>query len=213
VSAIRILVPAAAIIAIGGGIGLADLARRHDRILLKLPEPPPLEPVKPASTGQTPDATTDTAPAGTQPESGTPADQASVPAATGETPTAQPAQAATTPAELPKGHITISQAWSLYEQQAFFVDARRKDVYVEGHVANAFRADMASFKSSTPAWVSGLPKDMILVVYCNGGDCDESEHVAKLLYASGFTAVYIMHDGYPAWKAAGHPVETGEGQE
>jgi len=213
VSAIRIILPAAAIIAIGGGIGLADLARRHDRILLKMPEPPPLEVVRTADTAVTPDAAegataTDTLPGGEAPASQTPAQ------ATPEgTPTAQPTPAAPAQAELPKGHITINQAWSLYEQQAFFVDARRKDVYIEGHVAGAFRADMGSFKSSTPAWVSGLPKDMILVVYCNGGDCDESEHVAKLLYASGFTAVYIMHDGFPAWKAAGHPVETGEGQE
>jgi rhodanese-related sulfurtransferase len=199
----KIVIAAAAIIGVGGAIGLADMAMRKGKLLLERPEPPPIESVlasrKPREvpTSQV------------QPET---APNVETPAPTDQNPAQTTAQAA--PAgELPKGHITIEQASGLYDQQAFFVDARRKEVYVEGHVANAFRADMESFKNSTPSWVSALPKDMLLVVYCNGGDCDESEHVAQLLNASGFTAVYIMHDGFPGWKSAGLPVETGEGQE
>lgn len=202
-SAKRVVILAGAIVAIGGGIGLADMAMRKGKLLIERPEPPPLEsvltprkPIEQPGAEIKPAAATQVANPAEQPEN-----------ATAKPPSPTPA------GELPKGHITIEQAAALYDQQAFFVDARRKEVYVEGHVANAFRADMASFKDSTPGWVSALPKDMLLVVYCNGGDCDESEHVAQLLNASGFSAVYIMHDGYPGWKAAGLPVETGEGQE
>jgi len=219
-----IIIPAILIVAIGGGIGLADLAMRKDRVKLDRPAPPPLDLVLPNVTPTPAGDPTTPPPASTHasPDVDVKADTTSNPApdpapvaAPNVTPTVTPpsAPAATPPAALPKGHITIPQAAALYDQQAFFVDSRRKDVYVAGHVAGAFRADMVSFKEGDPMWVRGLPKEMILVVYCNGGDCDESEHVAQLLNASGFNAVYVMHDGYPGWKDAGHPVETGEGQE
>jgi len=215
-----VIIPAVLIVAIGGGIGLADLAMRKDKVKLDRPEPPPLDlvlpPVKPTPAGKA----TNPQPASTQtsPDVDVKTEATSDPAAaaapiaeSARTPPAAPT--ATPPAALPKGHITVPQAAALYDQQAFFVDSRRKDVYVAGHVAGAFRADMVSFKAGDPMWVRGLPKEMILVVYCDGGDCDESEHVAQLLNASGFNAVYVMHDGFPGWKDAGHPVETGEGQE
>lgn len=200
-SAIRILLPAAAIIAIGGVIGLADMMVRKGRVQLERPAPPDISSVLTPRASEVPPVGSNARP-----------EKPEVVPERLEKPTTSDVPKAT-PKPMPEGHITIAQAGALYDQQAFFVDARRKEVYVEGHVAGAFRADMASFKSSTPAWVSGLPKDMILVVYCNGGDCDESEHVAQMLNGSGFTAVYIMHDGFPGWKAAELPVETGEGQE
>lgn len=201
----KVVIAAAVIIGVGGAIGLADMAMRKGKLLMERPEPPPIESVlAPRTRRETPAAIPDRTPENaTNVAPPTPAD----------TSASQTPPSAAPTAELPKGHITIEQAAGLYDQQAFFVDARRKEVYAEGHVANAFRADMESFKNTTPSWVAALPKDMLLVVYCNGGDCDESEHVAQLLNASGFTAVYIMHDGFPGWKAAGLPVETGEGQE
>jgi rhodanese-related sulfurtransferase len=182
---------------------------RGGKVLMDRPAPPPIEDSKPAQADTKPAETVETpaAPAAndTKPET-TP----SVEKPAAETkPQTQPKPSG----ELPQGHITVAQARALFDQNAFFVDARRKEVYAEGHIAGAFRADMESFKTSTPQWVSGLPKDMKLVVYCNGGDCDESEHVAQMLNASGFSAVYIIHDGFPGWKTAGHPIETGEGQE
>lgn len=209
-----VAIAAGAIVLIGGGIGLADMMARKGRVQMERPAPPDISSVLKPRQGDTPPA---------KPEAPVTAEQPAVqPDRTAEQPAnaagggesaAQGAAAAAEAKPMPEGHITIEQASALYDQQAFFVDARRKEVYVEGHVAGAFRADMASFRDSTPPWVTGLPKDMLMVVYCNGGDCDESEHVAQLLNGSGFTAVYIMHDGFPGWKAAGLPVETGEGQE
>lgn len=201
----KVIIPAAAIVAIGGGIGLADMMMRNDRVTLSRKAPPPPEiKVDQTDTTKPPQAAPASDAAPTPPA---PTDSAQTPAPPSEA--AKPAAAG----ELPAGHLTIAQSKALFDQGSIFIDARRKEVYVEGHVAGAFRADMASFKSGDPAWLSGLPKDLALIVYCNGGDCDESEHVAQLLDASGFQAVYVMHDGFPGWKAAGHPTETGEGME
>lgn len=210
-SLMRVILPAAAIVAIGGGIGLADWAMRNDRVSLgrkNLP-PPPVEVVpKPPDVAAEKPTEAVTAPPVTPSGNGSPSD-----VTTQQPSPEQPRATAMPSTELPAGHITIAQARSLFDQNSIFVDARRKEVYAEGHVAGSFRADMASFKTGDPAWVSAFPKDLTLVVYCNGGDCDESEHVAQLLEASGFQTIYVMHDGFPGWKAAGHPIETGEGQE
>ena len=60
--------------------------------------------------------------------------------------------------------------------------------------------------------LAAIPRDATLVVYCNGGNCDESEQVAKLINGSGYQKVYVMHDGIPGWQAMGYPSEEGEGQ-
>ena len=44
-----------------------------------------------------------------------------------------------------------------------------------------------------------IPRSSVLVVYCSGGDCDESEAVARMLTGSGYKSTYVMHDGIPGW--------------
>lgn len=204
----RVLVHALVLVVIGGAIGTADAFLRSDKLAKKRAAPPPLiipDPAPRAASEGTPPAADPSSPA--QP--------------TQTRPEAQPAPAPdasatfvfTSADKLPAGHITVEQAHHLYGEGAVFVDARRKELYIEGHVPQAFRADMASFRGREPAIVSMVPKDMVIVVYCGGGNCDESEHVAQLLDASGFKTIYIMHDGFPGWKAAGYEIETGEGIE
>jgi 3-mercaptopyruvate sulfurtransferase SseA len=48
-----------------------------------------------------------------------------------------------------------------------------------------------------------------IVVYCDGGDCEASHDMAIMLESAGYMEVYVLHDGYPGWERAGHPVEQG----
>jgi rhodanese-related sulfurtransferase len=114
-----------------------------------------------------------------------------------------------------KGHITVKKAFELFSSAVppFFVDARRRDEYEAGHVPNALRLNQESFRGKTPALVQLIEPGSRIVVYCIGGDCEESDHVAEHLNLLGFKDVYVMHAGFPAWKAAGYPVETGEGMQ
>ena len=60
------------------------------------------------------------------------------------------------------------------------------------------------------AHLDELPRDMPLVVHCQGGA--RSAIAASLLQANGFTNVINMTGGFAAWSAAGLPVErTGAG--
>lgn len=203
----RVFVHALVLVAIGGAIGTADAVLRSDKLAKKRAAPPPLTlPDREPRTGNGSTPSTAEQPP-VQPTESKPEAQPVPPQDTGGTFVFTPAD------KLPAGHITVEQAQHLYSEGAVFVDARKKELYIEGHVPQAFRADMASFRGREPAIVSMVPKEMVLVVYCGGGNCDESEHVAQLLDASGFKTIYIMHDGFPGWKAAGYEVESGEGME
>lgn len=219
-----ILIQVAVIIAIGVVLGVADAVIRPINLKPRT-APPPLPPmnVEPAS-GATPAAGTSEAapsdeaasPASEQP----PVQPATQPAQTAA-PAAAPAAAASTgftptpKDKLPVGHITIDEAFALYQRgqtdmNTYFIDSRKMEDYVKGHVPGAIRIDTAMFQLKEPDELGLIPRTGYVVVYCNGGHCDESENVAKRLDGSGYKFVYVLHDGLPGWKALGHPVQVGE---
>ncbi len=112
---------------------------------------------------------------------------------------------------LPKGQITLEEAKRAFDSGASFVDARRAEEYEAGHVQGAIRMNLKSFENGNPPLMAMIPRDGVVIVYCGGGKCDESERVAEQFNNSGYAKVFIIHDGFPGWKAMGWPVETGEG--
>lgn len=190
-----ILGQAFAIIAIGAAIGAADaFAVRPITLTREAPPDPPIKPiVKPSEKP-------------TEKPVEKPLTPAPVPAAT--TTFKQ-----TPKADLPPGQITIDEARALYDQQATFIDSRKLDPYKLGHVKGAWRMELTDFSAGDPQILALIPRSSVLVVYCSGGHCDESEAVARMLTGSGYKSTYVMHDGIPGWTALGHPVTTGEERE
>jgi rhodanese-related sulfurtransferase len=92
---------------------------------------------------------------------------------------------------------------------AVFVDAREASEYAEGHIAGALSVpfDDAVRKPALlePFKRAGKP----LILYCSGGDCELSKDLARNMLAEGIRKVLVFTDGFPAWKAAGYPVESG----
>lgn len=103
-------------------------------------------------------------------------------------------------------------AFLFNEELATFVDAREYEEYKKGHIDGAFAMPYGVVREGTelPHLDNSLiiPGETIIVVYCQGGDCDESHLVAQELRAIGFVC-HVFVDGYPAWKDAGHPVAEG----
>jgi rhodanese-related sulfurtransferase len=93
---------------------------------------------------------------------------------------------------------------------AVFADARPLEIFKDGHIAGAYHLDVELFRQGRPDVLDLLPTDMPIIVYCGGGECDASKIVKRLLNSHGFADVLIFEEGYPAWQAAGYPVETGE---
>lgn len=174
--------------ALGGAIGVADAFVFRPVELHRAP-PPPLETPKPSGDKPTqpiPPVPTPPAPAGATPIKLTPKDQ------------------------LPPGHVTIEDAKAQFDAGATFIDTRKIEPYKLGHVRGAFRIELADFSSGNPPILAMIARDSIVIVYCSGGHCDESEAVARMMTGSGYKRVYVMHDGIPAWTHLGHPVVTGD---
>jgi len=197
-SLINIAVRAVTIAALGGMIGLVDSMRRGP-VRTKLDTPASLGTPSGAGVSGAPTSTHTSTPATTP---------GATPGAPGDAAPSPPTSTST----LPDGHITVARARELFDQQAHFIDSRKREEYEAGHVQGAIRMELADFKDAIPPPIEFMVKGTPVVVYCVGGDCDESEAVGKQLNILGFTSVVVMHDGFPGWKQAGHPVETGPGQ-
>jgi rhodanese-related sulfurtransferase len=83
------------------------------------------------------------------------------------------------------------------------VDARTQETYAQGHIPGAINLPWRKIDSSTTA---AIPKDKVLVTYCDGVHCNASTKAAMRLAALGFR-VKEMLDGMQGWKREGYPVE------
>jgi rhodanese-related sulfurtransferase len=113
----------------------------------------------------------------------------------------------------------IEIAWndvkSLYDAGVLFLDARRTSVYEQGHIAGA--RPFSVWESDVDDKVAKLfnerpdPADQAkpIVVYCSGGDCEDSHMLAQKLWGAQFNNVYVYKDGFPDWQKHGAPVREG----
>ena len=112
----------------------------------------------------------------------------------------------------PYAEISSEDARWLHEHGAAFADARRSDAYAEGHISGAF---------GLPVWEDGLAEkiaklgaatmgtDLPLVVYCAGGDCEDSKLLAQKLWVAGYRNLRIYSGGFPDWASRGWTVTKG----
>jgi rhodanese-related sulfurtransferase len=107
--------------------------------------------------------------------------------------------------------ITLGEAEDLWAGGgAVFFDARPALPYGEGHVPGA--RNLAANDAGPPisAEVKDILRERILVVYCEGGDCQSSLLLARRLHDEGFRDVRVMTGGWEEWEKAGLPEERGD---
>jgi len=115
-------------------------------------------------------------------------------------------------ADRASAEIGTDEAEALFREGRLFLDARRSSVYADGHIPGA---------RSFPVWESdigdrvkalyeeGLDQNAPIVLYCSGGDCEDSHMLAEKLYMVGFNALYVYKDGFPGWQKRSLPVTKG----
>ena len=110
--------------------------------------------------------------------------------------------------------VSLDEAKQLWDRQLVtFVDARDYEIYKLGHIKDAISIpyDVIRDMNDIPPHVkNGIiePGQTPLVIYCKGGDCDESLLVAGELRGMGFKC-FIFYDGFPAWRQAEYPIDNG----
>lgn len=104
--------------------------------------------------------------------------------------------------------IATKEAKALFDKGALFIDPRRESDWENGRIPDAEHLELSStFNETTLLKVTDNNKAMPIVFYCNGPKCKRSAQCSELALQWGFTNVFYYRDGFPAWQAAGYPVE------
>jgi len=115
-------------------------------------------------------------------------------------------------APVPEGTLTLRQSYDLWEQGAYFVDARHEEEFEEGHIEYSVWLASSLFDTDSDrafAVADSMQPDATVVIYCVGGECDASHNTARRLQQIGFTDLRIMGVGYSDWVDAGFPTAEG----
>jgi len=93
-----------------------------------------------------------------------------------------------------------------------FVDARKAELYNEGHIPGAIRCDPYEGEECVEELVEMAAAAERVIVYCNGGDCEDSIFMCRDLLAAGVDCdiVYLFEGGWEEWELSGTvPIATG----
>jgi rhodanese-related sulfurtransferase len=95
--------------------------------------------------------------------------------------------------------------------QVLFLDARNDQHYQAGHLPGAWQFDHYRPDQHLPNVLPACLLAAKIIVYCTGGDCEDSEFAARMLTQSGVPAdrLFIYPGGITEWRQRGLPVETG----
>ena len=99
-----------------------------------------------------------------------------------------------------------------YEQGlVVLIDARDDQHYQAGHIPGAWQFDHYRAEQYLPTILPLCLNAQKVVVYCNGGACEDSEFAAIMLRDSGVPRenVFVYAGGITEWTTGGWPVETG----
>lgn len=102
-------------------------------------------------------------------------------------------------------------AW-LHARGTLVLDARRTKDFEAGHVAGA--RSLAVWEADALEKVKALADEgrdpkVPVVVYCSGGDCEDSHMLAEKLFGAGFSNVLVYRDGFPDWQRRNGPSRRG----
>jgi len=92
-----------------------------------------------------------------------------------------------------------------------WVDARDDSAYEAGHIPGAIQCDhyqLDNFIDSVLEAVSIADK---VIVYCNGGDCEDSIYLCTDLVEAGVPheMIYVYTGGWKEWAGRNMPIATG----
>jgi rhodanese-related sulfurtransferase len=114
--------------------------------------------------------------------------------------------------DVPSKDIRTADAEWLWRNGALFLDARRTSVFHDGHIPGS--RSIAVWEADVDDKVKRLAMERLdqelpMIIYCSGGDCEDSHMLAQKLWGMFFNNILVYHDGLPGWQEAGLPVSRG----
>jgi rhodanese-related sulfurtransferase len=98
------------------------------------------------------------------------------------------------------------------QQMIVFIDARAEQDYRRGHIPAAFEFNPYYPEKHLADVLPACRAAEEIVVYCNGGDCEDSQFAAVTLRDAGIPnpKLWVFVGGMADWTTNRWPVETGE---
>lgn len=92
-----------------------------------------------------------------------------------------------------------------------FVDARNDQHFEEGHIPGAVQFDPYEVEQYLDGAMEKANAAEKVIVYCNGGDCEDSIYASRELLTAGvpYESIYLFEGGWKEWTAANQPVSQG----
>lgn len=106
--------------------------------------------------------------------------------------------------------ITLYEATKYHGSgSAIFVDARSAQRFEMGHVPGALNVPSSDFDAGYARSATRMPKDALIVVYCESSSCDQAEEVAGKLLQKGYRNLKHFRDGWLFWEFSDQVQERG----
>jgi len=95
--------------------------------------------------------------------------------------------------------ITGKEARELLNADTVFIDARPNDDFKAGHLQGAINVPVDIGDDERYKAMTGLAKNVHIVVYCQSDGCKSAEKVAIKLMSDGFSKVSLLKGGWREW--------------
>ncbi len=117
----------------------------------------------------------------------------------------------------PYQEMSFEEAADIYEDPNtelgvnVFIDARNDGDFVAGHIVGALQCDRYRIEDYIDEVMEAARQAEKVIIYCNGGQCDDSKAVCGELIQRGipFYNVFLYSGGWEQWKANMMPSDTG----
>jgi len=103
--------------------------------------------------------------------------------------------------------VDLDELDELLASGALLVDARNSSAFAEQHLPGAVSLPLGEVDSRLPEFQAAVPKDRLLITYCNGFGCPDSFDLGVRLLEEGYRQVLVFEGGFPQWRDAGRPLE------
>jgi len=104
----------------------------------------------------------------------------------------------------------LEEVVELLADGALAIDARLPEQFAQGHLPGAYNLPLGEVETVLAPFAEQVAPSRKLVVYCNGYGCPDSFDLASLLIREGFAGARVFEGGFPAWQAAGLPIQKEE---
>jgi 3-mercaptopyruvate sulfurtransferase SseA len=119
-------------------------------------------------------------------------------------------RAAETPSVRQDGDVDLAEMQTIVSNRAALIlDARPEIFYRLGHIPSALSLPRDDFEDQyhSLAQLLGTHRDQVLVVYCSGNDCTDSQMVGNALEHLGYPHVRLFRGGWSEWQGGNLPEE------